>query len=285
MKTILHSPIRKILVPLDTSDYTRSATNYACKVAQDHQAKITGLAVLDTPEIRSVLTPYQYEYGYFPAVEERILRNTKNAEDALKAVEVEFTEYCTKKHQVSNEVLQEGVPVDLITEAATLFDLMVVGLRTFFHFETRNYEGEQLHKILNHGATPVLAVPKEAGEIKRVLITYDGSPASARAVRDFVIFGQPMDIKVDLFLADKDIGQLGFHANKLCCYLNDHGMSPNEVIKSTHPPLDAIENGMIKNYDLVVAGMHARRPIRDFFVGSFTRKLMEIEESALFLSH
>ena len=75
---------------------------------------------------------------------------------------------------IASEVMKEGVPVDLILDTATLFDLVVVGLRTFFHFETRQGDGELLSKILGSATTPILAVPYKPREMKKVMIAFDG---------------------------------------------------------------------------------------------------------------
>ncbi|MBD70886.1 hypothetical protein CMK21_12295, partial [Candidatus Poribacteria bacterium] len=37
----------------DGSDYTQSATQYACQIASKHQAEITGMAIIDIPGIES----------------------------------------------------------------------------------------------------------------------------------------------------------------------------------------------------------------------------------------
>ena len=200
-------------------------------------------------------------------------------------VEGIFKKKCFSEHIVSSEILEEGIPAELILEAGTLFDLIVIGLRTFFYFETRENDGELLSSILNRTSTPILAVPKEPKPLNKVLVTYDGSIASARAVRDFVLFALPLGLSVDLFLADEDQGRLDFHANKLQLYLNNHEVSVGKIIRYSKSALEALDAGIVDDYELVVCGMHARRPLHDFFVGSFARRLIEKEESALFLSH
>jgi len=283
MKPNRKSTIRRIIVPLDPSKYAESATEYACQVAKGHESAIAGLAVLDTPEIRSSALPSQY--GYLEMIEESIDLHKKHAEEEIDKFENAFRDRCLKEDVIATEIEEEGVPFDLILEAATLFDLMVIGLRTFFHFETRTGDGELLSKILGRTSTPILAVPPESKPLKKVLIAYDGSPASARAVRDFAVFAQPFEMEVDLFLADEDTGQLDFHANKLHLYLNDHDIPVSKIVRYGRSPLEAIEQGLTEGYDLIVCGMHSKRPLHDFFVGSFANRLIEREESALFLSH
>ena len=41
--------VKKIMVPLDVSDYCEAATLRACEVAQKHDAILTGLTILDVP--------------------------------------------------------------------------------------------------------------------------------------------------------------------------------------------------------------------------------------------
>ncbi|YCM46793.1 universal stress protein (plasmid) [Verrucomicrobiaceae bacterium 227] len=283
MKVDKRPTIRKILVPLDPSDYAKSATDYACRISHAFDATVAGLTVLDSPEIRASAFPSQY--GYAALVQESIELHKDNAQKEIDKIEGRFLEYCREQKVLASEVEEDGIPADLILEAATLFDLVVVGLRTFFHFETRRGDGELLTKILGRISTPILAVPARPKPLERVLIAYDGSPASARAVRDFTLFARPFDMEVDLFLADDDKGRLDFHANKLQYYLTDHGIPVRKVVRYSDGPLVAIGDGLTKNYDLVVCGMHSRKPLRDFFVGSFVKMLIERQENALFLSH
>ncbi|MDB4537189.1 universal stress protein [Akkermansiaceae bacterium] len=283
MKPQNHHLLRRILVPLDPSEYAQSATEYACRVARAHSSKIMGLAVLDSPEIRSSLMPSQY--GYLEMVQEAIEVHQEHAKAEIERFETHFVEKCYGENVIASEMMKEGVPVDLILDTATMFDLMVVGLRTFFHFETREGDGELLSKILGSATTPILAVPYQPREMKKVLIAFDGSQASARAARDFVLFAQPFDFEVDLFVADVDAGRQAIHVNRLQEYLCDHEIPVNETICFEGKPTGAIEKGLTSGYDLIVCGTHSKKMIKDLFVGSFTQRLIEKQENALFLSH
>jgi len=83
---------------------------------------------------------------------------------------------CEAQHVAHMEDEFAGVPASVITETAALYDLVVMGLRTFYHFETRENDGDSLERILDRTASPVLAVPADPGAaFQRVLIAYDGS--------------------------------------------------------------------------------------------------------------
>ncbi len=49
--------IKRILLPLDPSSYTKTATYIACKIAQLHHAEVTGLVILDLPGIERSIGP------------------------------------------------------------------------------------------------------------------------------------------------------------------------------------------------------------------------------------
>jgi len=244
MKTQKKTPIRKILVPLDPSDYAKAATEYACQVATAHGAQVAGLAVLDSPEIRSSVIPSQY--GYLEMVQEAAEAHREKAKEEIAKFELRFSQTCREHAVAASEIVKEGMPIDHILEAASLFDLMVVGLRTFFHFETREGDGELLSKILGRTSTPILAVPDSSVPLKKVLVAYDGSAASARAVRDFVLFAPPFELEIDLFLADDDSKRLDFHANKLVSFFEGHEVPVHKVIRYEGTPLAALEAGVVK---------------------------------------
>ena len=90
-----------------------------------------------------------------------------------------------------------------------------------------------LTRILGRTWTPILGMPSAFKPLRKVLITHSGREASARAVRDFVLFAISFDIESDL----------------------------------------------------VVSGMQSMRPLHDFHIGSFIRRLIEDQKKALFLSH
>ncbi len=275
-------PIRKILVPLDPSEYSVNATKQACWVARKHEARVAGLTILDTPEIQAMAIPSVY--GYLKLPSDILNFHHKHAEEQLHKIQRRFADYCYEQKVESLEAEREGMPVNLIVEAATLFDLMVVGMRTFFRFETKNEDGNLVTKIFKKSSTPVLAVTKDYTPLQNVLIAYDGSMASARALRDFVLFADPLDFSVDLFVADEDHEKREYNANKAFFYLTDNGVIINNIIKRDHE-LVAIDDGDFKNYDIIVCGMHSKTAITEFFVGSFVKTLIEKNENCLFLSH
>lgn len=282
-EAVMKSHIRKILVPLDPSKYADSATRQACRIALAHDARVAGMVILDMREIQ--LTDYPYGFGYAGFIRDEIGQNRERLGRKADETEEKFSRYCKEQGVDAIDTEFEGVALPLILEAATLFDLMVIGLKTHFHFDSMDDEGKSLIHILERTSTPILAVPAEDKPLKRALIAYDGSPSSARALRDFTLFAEHLDLHIDLFLADENGSSLDFHANKALLYLSDHGLKIGKTIRKTCSATQALKDRVADDYDVIVCGMHSRKVVKDIFVGSFTKQLIEAGDKCLFLSH
>ncbi len=278
----MKTSIKRVLVPLDPSPYTEAATARACEVAKSHQAQISGLAVLDSPGIRSLVAPA--DVYYWPLVRDAVMEVTEHARSEIEKVEKRFAEACQVRGANHVETDMEGVPADLILEASGLYDLTVIGLRTFFHFETRETPGDSLAKILRRTVTPILAVPKEdTGQaFQHAMVAYDGSLNSARALREFAQFAKPMDLTVTLVSAHDDPRIAQSLLDDAGAYFNAHDLPGffTRTVQAAHlKPTD------LEEADLVVAGIHSGRFFKDLMVGSFTKAMIEKGDTALFLSH
>jgi len=280
----MNSPIRRILVPLDPSEYTQAATRQAGKLAREHYAQVEGLVVLDSPGIRSDIAPV--EMVGWPMVYDYVRKAVDEAEEEVTRLKQRFAAYCDEHRVTHKEAEMEGVPTDMILKVASLFDLVVMGLRTFFHFETRQGPGESLSRILDRTVTPVLALPEREPEaLRRVLITYDGSFSSARALRDCLDVVRPLDAELTVFAAAKEESHAKQLVRHAASYLRSHDVKKFETVTSTEPALDTVKRDFVGKTDLIVAGIHAKRFFKDAFVGSFTNSLIEDGRTALLLSH
>ncbi|MCB1229323.1 MAG: universal stress protein [Verrucomicrobiae bacterium] len=277
--------IKRILTPLDISEFAEAAANRSCEVAARHQAELTGLAVLDSPGIRSSIAPA--DVSHWPLVQETVLRATSDARERIGEARQRFQKRCENAGLDHRESELEGVPADKILEASVLYDLVVMGLRTFFHFETQQAPGDSLSAVLGRTVTPVLAVPQtDDGEpFQKAIITWDGSFSSGRAFRDFLGFAEPYELEISVLTAGEDTGQCELLLAEAGHYLRAHGVTDFQSIHADTASVDEVHDAYLKDADLVVAGIHSRKFFRDLFVGSFTNHLIETGDKALFLSH
>jgi nucleotide-binding universal stress UspA family protein len=276
--------LKQILVPLDPSIYAQAAVRSACQIAKKHGAGVAGVVVLDSPEIRSQIVP---AIGpYYPMMIEVVKTRIDHARDVLDDCLKLFASECEKSKVPHLETSYEGIPAQKLLSSAMFYDLLVMGLETSFHFETRGGRGDTLDKLLQETVVPILAVPSDGlMNPKSVLITFDGSHASARAIHDFLVFASAYEFEITIAVAEKKESEGEFLAKSAAALLETHGQSAGKLLISDEPIEEVVTDELLEATDLVVAGIHSKRPIKDRFVGSFTRKLIQDGTTALFLSH
>jgi nucleotide-binding universal stress UspA family protein len=274
--------IRRILVPLDPSPYTATAIQHALTLAQDHGAIVTGQVVLDLPEISAPATMVvDGQYGMFPIdLEQEKLEDAKKRIDELVS---SFEEKCASAGVPYRVARMQGVPARKILEVAMFHDLVIMGLNTYFHFETRTAPGHSLDKILTHSAVPVLAVPQEFHELRHALFAFDGSFHAASTMHKLATFAAPLSLKITILAAGGDHEKAEESLARAKEFLQAHGCQDVETQWSIKPILAAVTEDHYEGTNLIAAGVHTRNPMRDFFVGSFTKAMITKGETAMFL--
>lgn len=276
--------LKRILVPLDRSDYAAAATATACLLAKRHGAAVAGVTVLDSPEIRSSVIPAVGPY--YPLMVDAVQAKLKHAEEVLGSILERFAKACEKAGVPHLESEYEGIPAQKLLESSIFHDLVVVGLKTAFHFETRDRDADTLDKLLSRTSTPVLAVPEHGLErIESVLVAFDGSPASSRALRDFMLVAAPFDPEVHVVAAELPDERSAFLLGQARELLEAHGFDKVSTLGSEAAVDEVFDDNLLSKADAIVAGIHSKHLLKDIFVGSFATRLIRDASKALFLSH
>lgn len=173
---------------------------YACDIALKNEAEITGMAIVDIPGIGKAVGGVPQGALYY--AEKLKHFKTREAHHQIERIMEKFLTICREagvRHQVAE---CQGCPSDRILEGAHFFDLVIMGLRTYYQFGDR--PGDSLVKVLDHAICPVLAVPPEYLAFQRVLIAYDRSIPASRTLQHFVHFANAYDFEIKLLAAHDD---------------------------------------------------------------------------------
>lgn len=276
--------IKRILTPLDVSPYAKAAVARACVLAELADAEITGMVVLDTPGIeKSVQLPFRADLRDYS--EEAIIECELEAAEKLQAVVHGFEKMLELRSLRFKLSKSEGRPSQQILAASCFHDLLIMGLQSFYHFETKRGPGDTLDKVLKSAVIPVMAVPaREPDPIKSALILFDGSPASARALHVFAELWPYERPAVRLLAAD--VSQ-EFGKNLLkeaALFLRAHGVESIEQVVEGGSVIRAVEDHHLEWSDLIVLGVHSRHSMKDLIVGSVARHLIEHGHRTLLFS-
>lgn len=275
--------IRRILTPLDPSPYGKTALEYSCYVASKHQAEVTGIVVLDLPGIEKSIGPVAAGALYWAEKLEKF--RIAEAQTHIKKLLNNFNHVCTDKNIAHSEAKVQGSPSEQIIFESIFYDLVVMGLRTYYHFETDEKYGNTLDKVLNNTITPILAVPEKFTEIRKVLIAFDGSFPAVRALQRFthLAANYDLDFEIKILMSDSDREKAHYYLDHAKEYLSAYKVQRVKKEWTADPVIDAMKNGYLEWADLIVCGVHSRNFLKDFLVGSLVKFLINEGSKPLFL--
>ncbi|MCW9705866.1 universal stress protein [Fodinibius salsisoli] len=283
--------IKRILVALDPDEDTPVATKYAIELAKNVDARLTGLAVVDTNRIAwdswggGIGTIYYTKQLY-----DTMSDTSKGvAEKLLQAFETAVSEAGINH----TEVLREGVPYERIIEDMKYHDLLVVGRNAHFFYNHADEDTKTLARLIKKGNAPTLAITEEYHPVKRVLVAFDGSSAAARTLQWFIHllpFGK--NLELELVHVNSDQSEAGRDRSDLLLqqvenYLEVHGFQQinRTILGKGKPGGRLLEHQQSIGADLILLGAHSVSAIRRLTLGSTTHHLMTKSSAPLFLCH
>jgi nucleotide-binding universal stress UspA family protein len=276
--------IRRIIVPLDPSPYADAAVLYAIQLAKAHDAKITGFMVVDTPGIHDSVSPISPGAAVYAKKAENRLE--AEAHERIGETLEKFASRCDKAGVEHTEIETQGDPVEAIARESAFYDLLVVGLRTHFHFQTSNGEGDTLQDLVGRLATPILAVTEKhvpLSEKLNVVVAFDGSPAAIRSLRQFTQLAAFSNPNIAILTANEELEAARRIYGPAEEYLHAYGYTDITAEWTPMHVADAIDEEFIDKADLIVLGMHAKHGIFNFVVGSVTNHLIRVGKVPVFI--
>lgn len=150
-------------------------------------------------------------------------------------------------------------------------DLAVIGREGNFAEHWDHNAKEIINLLLEYRARPlIITTPVDPGTNSDVLIAYDGSPGSCRAVQFFVLLGLARNRNIHVLSVSrkKNVAQAG--VNALTGYLTKHRIdaSPHAVTSREDPKNVIVEMIGQTHSSLVVAGAFGSSGLRRSLFGS-----------------
>lgn len=275
--------VRSILVGLDGSAFSATATELGIKWASKLDAILVGLAVIDEP---AICQPQPMPIGASQFKERRdevVLANARrNAEQFLATFSVKCAEA-----KVSSKVLEDvGTPSERIRVEAQRYDIILLGKQTYHQFEAAEHGDDTLIEVLKATPRPVVAVPEKLGHGKSVVVAYDGSLQAARTLQAFQSIGLERSHDVHVVTIHTDHDEAVRHAERAIDFLNFHQIKSQRHISDSSSPASAIiEKSRQLDAALVVMGAYGQSAFQEFFFGSVTKTVLKEAECPLFLYH
>ncbi|MFQ5568716.1 MAG: universal stress protein [Rhodothermales bacterium] len=280
--------IKKILVALDPDTDTPVATRYAKDIAQLYNAEVTGLAVVDMGSIEASSRGGGIGSMYLM---EKLQENlTAEARAVARNLTAEFQQSMEGSEMRFGVQVTEGAPFERIVEDMKYHDLLVVGKDPHFFYSHPEKSTKTLVRVVRDTIAPTLVVPNLYRPVRRVLIAYDGSRASARTMRRFVQqkpFGTDPTVDIlNVYEKEKqrEGSELALQMAKE--YMRVHGYRANtSSVKGADFAKEIVEFAQRGEADAVVAGAHSVSKLARLAFGSTTAALLKKCPVPLYVDH
>lgn len=277
---------KNILIHLDHSSGCDNRLDIAFKLARQFNAKLTGLFIVPDYVVPSYVEA-QISVDLITDVTEKAVARAKEtlagyqklADDAGIKMEA---------HVV------EGQVIPILREHTKYADLLLLGQDQPDDPDNSSY-GLLADALLFEGACACMVVP-HSGKLeapgKRVLLTWNASRESARALREAMPFLTQAETVVVLS-SEPDDGDSATarghpHAQELDRLLKSHGI---EAVSSgiSDPDISAtnaiIGQAADMNADMIIMGAYGHARLREIILGGVTRDLLKQSPVPLFLAH
>ncbi|MBC7186137.1 MAG: universal stress protein [Calditrichaeota bacterium] len=266
--------VKRILLPVDGSEYTNSVLKHGIDLARRFGARVRLLSVVDVRIFEWVLSvgadgfvPVLPAPGYQEESRKLLERKAQAVLDkCARALESEGISY-------EAETLG-GSPVEIICERANLVDLIIMGNRGEYARWATTMLGATLEAVTRHVSKPIMIVQQRFRNVQKMLAAYDGSEHANRALQLAGFFAEHLNAKITVVHVSDD-REL---STRICAegvhYLQAYRAEVDSAWLSGRPDAAVIDLAAKGKYDLIVMGAYGHSRIREAILGSTTVQIM-----------
>jgi nucleotide-binding universal stress UspA family protein len=273
--------IRRIVVGLNGTQFSRAAADLATKWAKHYDAELIGVAVVDLPRITA---PQAVPIGASAFKAERDREAVRNAHLRAEEVLREFEAQCQAAAVRFTTHKLEGNPPEVLARESQRGDLLVIGGKALpeEYVDTPRV----VEHVLRIAPRPVVCVPTNVTELgDAVLVAYDGSAQAAKALQVFLATGLATGRPIHLLTVTRE-GERN-PAALAAEYLLAHGVPVEVNVQATQvsPAKAILAEARRLNAGLIVAGSYGQPLLKELFFGSVTETLLRESSTPLLLYH
>ena len=276
--------LRTILIGLDGSSSCESAIALGIEWSQRMRCVLVGLTVIDHRPLAPAPAMLFGQGEYVDRTEEISLSEGRQRTTACLD---DFTHRCADASLACEVIETVGHTSEEICMEAQRFDLVLLGHHTSFRKPDSDDDASMLRRVLRNVPRPVVIAPEKPRGGRSVLVACTGRLPAARAVYAFqssgLDFGDPVHV-LNVATDEKSAAAPAYRAAE---FLRFHQIDAKALpIVSEAPPAQVIlEQAAQLDARLIVMGAYGESKVREFFLGSVTRTILDQAEAPLFLSH
>lgn len=273
--------IRSILLALAEAPSDASARNYAFWLARKEGSHVHAVAIIDITafEVPMIGTPD----GFMPSVVPHSFRESQSLIDEMSMRCRErlnqFADQCDSRGISCSTETKTGIPNEIISQSAVAHDIVIVS-RTGYNpaANTKETIDSLVAPVIRSSVRPVLVAGtefQEESEISNILVAYDGSSHSARALLVAAELAARPGTNCTLVTVVPSEDSSPEILAPAEAFLAHHGVIPRKRIEISSKP-SSIISGLVASgdVDLLIMGAYGHSPIREVLFGSTTERIL-----------
>ncbi|MBC8548889.1 MAG: universal stress protein [Candidatus Brocadiales bacterium] len=275
---------KTILVPIDSSDTSLVAVDYAIDLSRSFDSEIAGISIID---IKKLAGPFMRDlgtsiggmvpYGDF----QQNLR--KFMEDTAEAALDELEGKCNSAKIPCTRTRKEGIVSKEIFESAKRCDMIAMGMSGEHAFWRDALLGSNLESVVRQTHKPVLVTPEKYKKITKILVAYDASSFSTKALTAGAEIAQEMKLPLTVVTVSDDTKAGEDILSQADENLKDFNITYDKVLKGGETVSAILDSCNEGSYDLLAMGAYGHSKIRELILGNTTVQIMRKVNCAVLL--
>jgi len=274
--------IKRILVGLGGTPFTKVSTQCATELARLHQAQTTGVTVVDTSKLTK-LGPVPAGAGiYAQRMREKKKQVThEGIEEAIAA----FKSHCSANNVVCRRIeYEQKDPFTAMIAEARYNDLTIFGLRSIFDYGFATDPDKAIIKLITQGVRPILAVAENYRPVKKALVAYSGSMESAKAIRHFLHLRPWPGARLHIVHFKEGAENEPFLLKDAAEFCQAHGFEVQTDLVDGQARSDLLTFAQDVDADLIVMGNSVHKTLLKHLLGDTVLETIKSADRPLFLS-
>ncbi|MCP5004296.1 MAG: universal stress protein [Planctomycetes bacterium] len=267
--------LKTILVPVDGSDNSLIAVDYAIELSKIFNAELVGVSIIDVkrlagPFLRDLGTSIggMVPYADFQQKVRKIM------DDVAIAALDEFEGKCKSANVSFIREISEGVISKEIVKAAERCDMISMGMAGEHALWRDTLLGSNLESVARQTHKPIMVAPGKFKKISKMLIAYDGSSFSNQALDTGATIAQKTGIPITVVHVSDDRDSGNKIISNAAEALKEYDFTFDTVIVGGDHAKAIIGVHKEGNFDLVVMGAYGHSRLRELVLGSTTVQIM-----------
>ncbi|HLY71742.1 MAG TPA: universal stress protein [Puia sp.] len=271
--------MRKILLVIDAQNMNNNAIGFGCFVAELTKSKLTGVFLenLLAEEMRELASISTYS-NEIPSSNQRNEKTESNIRF--------FREECEKRGITPNIHRKRGIPIKEMIEESRFVDMIIVDAEMSFKKKIESTPTDFVKDLLQEAECPVIICPEGFGGVDEIIFTYDASPSSIIAMKQFTyLFPQFHEKKITILEINKENEITVRSKPKISEWLKTHYDLLNFTVLSGDPTEELFKYLLDKKNVFLVMGAYGRGRFSSLFRPSRARLVVKTTSFPIFIAH